>query len=174
MYWFVLRDFKKFNAKQPAYRRLPELGVEVFTPMHWVVTTFQGKKTRIYRPIIPNLLFAHTTRQILDPIIARESSLQYQFRRGGRQGEPMTVPDADMQRFITAVNSDPQPIYFSPEEITPEMIGRKVEITGGPLNGFTGKLLKMRGTRKRRLIVQLQGYVAAAIEVNPDLIRLLD
>ena len=50
--WFVLRDFKKRNAKSPGYKLFPELGILTFTPMHWVVSTRHGKKVREYVPVI--------------------------------------------------------------------------------------------------------------------------
>ena len=33
--WFVMRDLKRCNAKQPAYKLFKDLGMEVFTPMVW-------------------------------------------------------------------------------------------------------------------------------------------
>lgn len=115
--WFVLRDFRKWNAKAPAYKALPELGIKCFTPMHWIVTTRRNVRSREYVPVIQNLLFAYDTKERLDPIVAKDSSLQYQFKRGGGSGCPMVVPDFDMERFINAVNSDPSPIYFNVSSI---------------------------------------------------------
>ena len=58
----------------------------------------------------------------------------------------MTVRRVDMQRFILAVRATEEPRYYSPEEITPDMYGRRVLIVGGPLDGLEGRLLKARGT----------------------------
>lgn len=173
-YWFVLRDFKKFNAKNPAYKVLPELGVECFTPMHWtVVKKKDGTMDRVYVPVMQNLLFAHATRASLDPVIRDTDKLQYQFARGTLQGTPMIVPDADMERFVNAVNTDSSTIYYTPSELTPDMVGKEIIVTGGPLDGYTGKLLKMQGSKKKRLIVELKGYFAAAVEVNPEYVKLV-
>lgn len=171
--WFVLRDFKKWNAKAPAYEALPKLGIRCFTPMHWVAPTRRDRKTREYVPVIRSLLFAYDTRAVLEPVIDGCSSLQFQFRRGAGSGTPMTVPDAEMERFINAVSNDPSPIYYTPEELTPDMYGREIMVSGGPLDGYRGVLLKMRGSRKRRLIVRIEGLMAAAVEVNPTYIRFL-
>ncbi len=171
--WFVLRDFKKFNSKNPAYKELPKQGVECFTPMRWIVTGRYGKKKREYVPVIQNLLFAHESRDKLDPIISQTDRLQYQFARGGGQGTPMIVPDKDMERFINAVNNDDSPVYYTPEELTADMIGKEVVINGEPLNGYRGKLLKMQGSKKRRLIVEVKGLLVAAIEVNPDYVQII-
>lgn len=169
--WYVLRDFKKRNAKSPGYKLLSELGIHCFTPMHWIVLTRLGKKKREYVPVIPSLLFAYDTKEVLDSIIERERALQFQFRRGAGQNYFMTVPEAEMERFIHAVNNDPNPRYFTPEEFTPDKIGKKIIIKGGPLNGYIGVLLKMQGSKKKRLIVKIEGFVAAAIEVNPEYIQ---
>lgn len=169
--WFVLRDFKKWNAKSPAYKALPALGITCFTPMHWVVTVHREVRHRQYIPVIQNLLFAYDTRETLDPIIAKSRSLQYQFQRGQGSGCPMTVPAADMERFIHAVSNDASPVYFTVDELTPDMYGRTIVINGGPLDGYRGKLLKAQGSKKRRLIVELPNFVAAAVEVNPDFIQ---
>ena len=55
-FWFVMRDLKRPNAKQPAYRFLAEQGLEVFTPMTWRLTLRQGKRVREERPFLPDLL----------------------------------------------------------------------------------------------------------------------
>ena len=44
VYWFVMRDLKRPNAKLPAYKRLAEIGFEVFTPMRWHIATRGGKR----------------------------------------------------------------------------------------------------------------------------------
>lgn len=171
--WYVLRDFKKRNAKTPGYKLLPELGIRSFTPMHWVVSNRFGKRIREYVPVIQSLLFAYDTKETLGPIIEKESALQFQYRRGAGHNYFMTVPDAEMERFINAVSNDPSPIYFTPDELTPDKIGKEIIVKGGPLNGYTGVLLKMRGTKKRRLLVKIEGFLAAAVEVNPDYVQIV-
>lgn len=170
--WFVLRDFKKWNAKAPGYKALPQLGIRCFTPMHWIVAVKNGKRKREYVPVIPNLLFAHDTREALDPVVARDKSLQYQYRRGGGSAEPMTVREDEMERFMRAVNNDPHPLYYSPGELTTDMLGKEIIVNGGPLDGCRGKLLKLQGSKKRRVIVEIPGFIAAAVEISPEHIQL--
>lgn len=42
--WFVMRDLKRGNAKQPAYKLLGELKIRFFTPMVWKLKIRQGKR----------------------------------------------------------------------------------------------------------------------------------
>lgn len=85
----------------------------------------------------------------------------------------MTVGHAEMNRFIHAVHSDDSPRYFLVEELTPAMYGRMIRIEGGPLDGYEGRLLSIRGSRVKRLIVEIPGLLVAAVEVDPEYIRLL-
>lgn len=172
--WFVMRDLKRPNSKTPAYKVLPELGVKVFTPMHWVLKeSGLGKKIRLYLPYIPSLLFARAVRSDLDKIVERTETLQYRFVKGAPKGTPMVVPASDMDRFIRAVNSSQSCQYFSPDELGPEMIGKEVMIKGGPLDGNVGKLMKVKGSKKKRLLVDLKGIIVAAVEVSPEFIQIL-
>jgi len=169
--WFVLRDFKKWNAKAPGYKELPRLGIRCFTPMHWIVSTRNNVRKRKYVPVIQDLLFAYDAKEVLDPVIAKDKSLQYQYKRGSGSATPMTVSDREMDCFINAVNSDPSPIYYSPDELTHDMIGREIIVNGGPLNGYRGRLVKIQGSKKRRLIVEIKGFISAAVEVSLDYIQ---
>lgn len=100
-------------------------------------------------------------------------TLQYRFFKGGGYCEPMTVRDQDMNRFIVAINSTETPAFYTPEEITPAMYGRTVRIIGGPLHEYEVPLLKMRGSKVKRIIVELPTLLAAVVEVNPEYIQLL-
>ncbi len=170
--WFVMRDLKRPNSLTPAFKELPEMGVETFTPMRCCVVTHKGVKSREQMPYIHDLIFVHSTVEEMDAITMRIPTLQYRYVRGGYR-KPMVVSDKEMKRFINAVNSVESPLYFSPDEITSEMIGRQVAIVGGQLDGYEGKLLKCRGTRKRRLLIAIPNIIVAAIEVEPEFIRLI-
>lgn len=53
------------------------------------------------------------------------------------------------------------------------MYGRMIRIEGGPLDGYEGRLLSIRGARVKRLIVEIPGLLVAAVEVDPEYIRFL-
>lgn len=168
-----MRDLKRANAKLPAYIQLKEEGFEVFTPMKWEIFNASGRRERRYVPFVRDLLFVHSTRADLDPTVNATPTLQYRFVKGGAYGEPLTVRAKEMDRFIRAVSSDLTPCYFNPSELTPSMYGRPIRIVGGPLDGYEGRLLSVKGMRKRRLIVELDGLLKVAVEVQPDFITLL-
>lgn len=172
--WFVLRDLKRPNAKQPAYKLLEEMKLEVFTPKKWQLVERRGKKERIEVPFVPDLLFVHDTEENLAPILAKNKTLQHRYVKGKSYCQPMTVPDADMERFIFAVNSSENPQYYLPEEITPQMHGKAIHIVGGPLNGYRGRLLTTRGSKVKRLLVELKDFFCVGVEVNPEYIQFIE
>lgn len=118
-----------------------------------------------------NLLFVHDTKSAFDPIIENTETLQYRFRKYGDQNEPLIVPDADVERFIHAVDSSEPPVYYFPEELTPQMYGKTIRIIGGPLNGYEGRLLTTRDSKVKCLLVELRGFLCAGVEVNPEYIQ---
>lgn len=141
--------------------------------MRWeVVYHHGGTHTRRRIPILPDLLFINTTREIFDPHLSRIPSLQYRYVRGS-QATPMVVREADMRLFISAVSSSADPRYYMPEEVSADMCGRRIRIVGGPLDGYEGNLLKVRGSKTKRLLVNLAGLITAAVEVEPEYIQLV-
>ena len=171
--WFVMRDLKRSNANFPAYKLLESLGVTHYTPMHWVLATRGGQKKREYRPFIPDLLFVYETRKNLDAIVSKTPTLQYRFVKGGAYREAMVVPEAEMNRFMHAVGSVGNPRYYLPSEITSDMCKRRIRIVGGNMDGYEGRLLSVRGSRVKRILVELPTRLVAAVEVNPEYIQIL-
>ena len=168
--WFVMRDLKRWNAQCPAYKQLQDLEITVFTPMIWKLIQVHGKRIRKQVPFMQDMLFVFDSRQVIDPIVERVPTLQYRFLRGTYR-EPMTVRNEDMERFIKAVGLTENPRYYTPEELTPAMVGKKVRVIGGPLDNYEGRLQKMQGSRTKRLFVELPSLLAVSVEVNPEYIQ---
>ena len=163
--WFVMRDLTRPNAKRPAYVQLEETGIRCFTPMVWKVCT-------VHVPVIHDLLFVHSTHAELDPLVESIGTLQYRFLRNFHN-TPMTVRSGEMECFIRAVSACEQPQYLSPDEVTLAMCNRRIRIIGGRLDGCEGYLLTTRGSRRKRLLVELPSLLAAAVEVEPEYIQLI-
>ena len=119
-----------------------------------------------------DLLFVHESYKVLSPIVERVGTLQFRFLRDGKR-TPMTVRDADMDRFIKAVEAAENPCFYAPNDIKPSMVGKYVRIIGGLLNGYEGRLLKLQGSRIKRLFVELPNLLTAAVEVQPEFIQIM-
>lgn len=170
--WFVMRDLKRANAKYPAYQMLGDMGIKVFTPMVWKLLLRHGKRIPQKMPFMQDLLFVHESYEVLTPIVERTDTLQYRFLKDGKR-TPMTVRDAEMERFITAVEATDNPCFYAPKDITQSMVGKYVRIVGGLLDGYEGRLQKLQGSRVKRLFVELPGMLTAAVEVQPEFIQVV-
>ena len=170
--WFVMRDLKRANAKLPAYQMLNDMGIEVFTPMIWKLSMRCGKRIRKEVPFMQDLLFVHEIHDILDPIVKKVDTLQYRFLRDGKR-TPMTVRETDMERFKKAVAITDNHYFYTPEEVKPDMIGKKIRMIGGLLNGYEGYLQKMQGSQTKRLFVELPNLLIASVEVQPEYIQII-
>ena len=111
--WYVLRDLSRPNAKRSAFEKLTERGVRCFTPMVKKPIERRGKHGWKDVPYMRDLLFAHSTRDVLDPFMRPGLKLQYRYIYGGFM-EPMTVREAEMERFILAVTSSVSSKYYRP------------------------------------------------------------
>ncbi|MDE5638961.1 MAG: UpxY family transcription antiterminator [Odoribacter sp.] len=164
--WYVMRDLKRANAILPAYKQLATLHMDFFTPMKERVIVFGRKKIREEVPFLQDLLFVYATREKLDAVVQSIPTLQYRFVKGKAYCEAMTVRDKDMERFIHAIRSSANPRYYLPEEITSAMRGRRVRVVGGLLDNYEGTLLTMRGSKSRRLLLEIPNLLAAGIEIT--------
>lgn len=163
--WYVLRDLRRANAKVRACQVLRETGLEVFTPMKWVQETVAGKRIRVERPVIPDLLIVHATLTELAPFVTFANRLQFRFVRGGRE-KKMVVNETEMERFMRAASEASSIEYYSPEDFNPDQIGTTIRIKGGPLDGEEAVLLNVNGKRKRQIIVRLSNLFVAVIELK--------
>lgn len=173
MHWYAMRDLKRSNALLPAYKQLAEAGFEVFTPIVSRFFVRAGKRTMREVPFMQDLLFVRSLRSALDPIVAKTPTLQYRFKRGGKYGEPIVVPDDDMQRFIGAVRATDTPKYYSAEEVSPMMCGRKIRMVGGTLDGYEGILQTVRGSKTKHLIITLPSLIAVSVDIHDEYVEVM-
>lgn len=173
MHWYAMRDLKRSNARVLAYMLLAEAGLEVFTPMATRLITVNGKRVKSQVPIMHDLLFVNGCRQNLDPVVQKVPTLQYRFKRGGKQGEPIIVPEEDMRRFISVVNYSNSPKFYSADELSTLMCGRRIRIVGGLLDGYEGQLQTIRGSKSKNIVIVLQSLLAVSVEITDEFIELL-
>ena len=170
--WFAMRDLKRRHAKLPAYKLFENLKVQYFTPMVHRLVVVNGKRVDQEVPFMQDLLFVKDTKAHLDFIVESNPKLQYRYKIGV-QHTPIIVPTVDMERFIYAVESSENPKFYALNEVTPDMVNRKIRIIGGKLDGYTGTLVTTRGSKNKRLLVELPTLLAASIEVEAEYIQLV-
>lgn len=166
--WFVMRFLYRHSSEMQD--KLEKYHIPTFTPMCYKEVIRKGRKVRLRVPVIPSLLFVRAVRESLDPFVAADHHFQYQFKRGGKQNEALIVPDDQMEKFIRVSEPDKNPLYFAPQELNLTK-GCKIRIISGPFEGITGTLLKVKGARKRRMVVSIPEILDIAVEVGASQIE---
>ena len=169
--WYAMRA--TYRRELDAVRLLEEEKLGSFIPMQYKVSVKKGKKVRTLVPVIHNLVFVHGRPSDVQRVKARIPYLQYII--DSRSSQKIIVPDPDMQRFIAVAGTyNDHLLYFQPKELNLSK-GTKVRILGGDFAGQEGIFLKVKGTRDRRVIIEIQGIIAIALAtIHPDLIEVIE
>lgn len=170
--WFALSA--PYHKEMEAKKLLVRNEIECFIPMiHKIVNTAHGKVRR-FVPAISNLVFARTTKEEIQKVKTGVSFIQYKVRRENGKNIPLTVPDHDMQQFMSVCEAaNEELIYLSPEEINLKK-GTPVKVIGGAFDGVEGVFVKIKGKRKKHIVVNIENIAAVAVaEINPDYIQVM-
>lgn len=178
MQWFVLRV--KWVPVERLEQLLKDEGAETFVPRRYMLRTDpRGRKHRVLKNVLPELVFVHSTYNFLQPFnkkVQAKYGLAVSFckLRDGEQNHVMVVPDRQMNPFIKAVTEMGERItYLQPNELELQK-GDMVRVHGGPLNGQIGEIMKLKGKRKKRLVLRLMDFAAISVStVEPEYVELL-
>ncbi len=167
--WFVMRAYK---CEKLAEEKLGgKDGLEYFIPKHYVIRAYHGVKSKKLVPVVPSLVFVHARHDQIVDFKKQHNFLQFAMWEKRIGQEYIIVPDDQMNSFIkVASRYEKNVIYYKPDEIDLKK-GTRVRIHGGELDGVEGIFVRVQGKRNRRVVVLLDGIMAAATEVHPDLIE---
>ena len=150
-------------------------GFDAFVPLSYEVKTIRGQKRRKLIPALSGLLFAKGeledlkdyTRGSAYPVFIRKSTFS-------NREEYLKIPTKAMEDFIAVTEHREQHVsYFKPEEISLQE-GDHIRIKGGLYDGREGIIMRIKGKRNRHLVVQIPGFLVAAVELSPQMIELND
>ena len=172
--WYVMRAYKQEKKAEECLAS--EAGLPYFIAKKYVVREYHGVKSKHLVPVIPGMVFVHASRAAIVDFKRGCNMLQFVTwkTREGRI-EYLWVPEGQMENFIrVAEQYDADTAYFRPDEIANLEAGARVRILGGELDGVCGVFMRVKGKRNKRLVVVLDGIMAAATEVQPELIEVIE
>lgn len=169
--WYVLRVSYSRELKVKAV--LDAMGVRCFVPMMWRKKSVDGKTERKLVPAVGNLCFVYWSRHGIDDFIrgyGENSPVHYYWDRTASR--PMTVPDKAMEDFITVASSMDEDLIYLTEISDKLREGQTVKVKSGSFAGITGKIVRIR--KSRRIMVELPGMLAvASTYVAPESIEII-
>jgi transcription antitermination factor NusG len=188
--WFPMRVTYQREMKVKA--ELDRLGIENFVPMRYRIAERRGDGTTEVRrgtntnltddtnlrrelvPAINNLIFVRSTQERISGLKASNEVLEplrYMMdRTASREHAIMTVGDREMENFMRVASRTDDSVMFLDEESVVGKVGKHVEIMGGPFEGVTGVIRRVK--RCKRVVVELEGIASVAIAFVPvELLR---
>ena len=148
-------------------------GFDAFVPLSYEVKTIRGQKQRKLIPALSGLLFAKGELEALKDY-TRESAFPVFIRKStfSNHEEYLKIPTKAMEDFIAVTQHREEHVsYFRPDEISLQE-GDHIRIKGGLYDGREGIIMRIKGKRNRHLVVQIPGFLVAAVELSPQMIEL--
>lgn len=171
--WFAMSAPYRRELKAKEY--LQAKSIECFVPMvNALVEKRSGAKIRKQVPAIHNLIFVHTSKNVIQEIKRGVDYLQYRTMPREGKNIPIIIPDRQMQQFIAVTQTANEGlIYMRPEEVNIAK-GTRVRVHGGAFDGTEGIFVKIQGKRKPRVVLLIQGVAAVALaEISTEFIEII-
>jgi transcription antitermination factor NusG len=170
IHWFPMRV--TYHREMKIKQLLDKINIENFIPMRYelVETKDEGKK-RVLLPAIHNLIFVHSSQEILTQLKmthAEFSPLRYMMKKSlldPKQSEIMIVPDNQMNNFIRVASAQDDKVFFLNYEELNDKTNKRVRIIDGYFAGVEGIIKRIN--RNKRVVVQIEGVAAVAIAFVP-------
>ena len=156
--WYALRT--TYGREKKAYDYLVGKNIDAFLPTLKSVKVVGGRYVTIEKSRIPNVFFAHGTKEELESFVYDNANLPFLrfYCRHTHVGnkvvsEPLVIPDSQMNslRIICAVDSGD--VIASAEEIERFKSGQKVRIIAGRFRGVTGMVARYRSQQRVGLVI---------------------
>lgn len=165
--WFAMSA--TFGRELKAKTFLESKQVKCFVPMRYEIVKdkTQGKIRKLV-PAINNLIFVYTTKERIQALKSVAGYLQYLTKPVGGKNIPIIVPEYQMQQFMTVCDTyNENLIYLSLDEINLKE-GTPVRIIGSVFDGVEGTFVKVNKSRKKSVVVMIQGLTAVMIAEFED------
>jgi transcription antitermination factor NusG len=146
---------------------------ECFVPLQYEVRTLRGQRQRILVPAVSGLIFVRGTfEEVRDAVRFRHDGLYIRKSTFSNKEDYLSVSEHEMRNFIAVTEQAGENItYYNPDEIQLQ-VGDKIRVNGGLYDGREGVILRIKGKRRRQLVVSIPGVIYAAVEMEPELIEL--
>ena len=158
--WYVFRV--SYGREDKASDFLMEKGTYVYIAKKIVEKYVGGKRKRYLQTLIPNLLFAYTTKEKAEEYVRETPALSYlsyyynHFALDAHQkNPPLTVSDKEMNQFIHATCTMNKHLLFVQPSQCHFKGGDPVRVIDGPFAGVEGRVARVAG--QQRVVISLSG-----------------
>ena len=158
LHWYVANTCRQ---EKKIKQRLDSMGIENFIPFQQIARKIHGVDKLIEVPVIPNLVFIHTTLKTCMSLI-QEYAFDMRYLRDRETGNFLIVPDKQMNDFMFLLDFSKEMVEVVNENLKK---GDKVRVIKGDFAGIEGELIRVKG--HKRVVVRLEGVVSLATAYIP-------
>ena len=158
LHWYVANTCRQ---EKMIKQRLDSMGIENFIPFQQIARKIHGVDKLIEVPVIPNLVFIHTTFKSCMSLI-QEYAFDMRYLRDRETGNFLIVPDKQMNDFMFLLDFSKEMVEVVNENLKK---GDKVRVIKGDFAGIEGELIRVKG--HKRVVVRLEGVVSLATAYIP-------
>ena len=165
--WYVFRA--SYGREDKASDYIIDDGTYTYVAKKYVERVIHGKKKRFFQTLIPNLLFAYTTKEKAKEYVHHTpalSYLTYYYNHCNLDEElknpPLVVSNEEMCMFVKATCSSNKHLLFVDPSQCHYRSGEMVKVIDGPFEGVEGRVARISG--QQRVVVTLTqiGLVSTA------------
>lgn len=168
--WFAMRA--TYGRNMMAQRQLESWGLESFVPTHQC-STKRGHKVKISTvPIVRDLIFVHSTKDMVQEAKSKIDYLHYITRPMEGRNIPIEVPAEQMEQFMLFCESGGEVVSEAGD--AEYRVGERVRVARGALKGVEGRLIKIQGRRARCFTVRIEGVCTAVMELKREELEKID
>lgn len=157
----MVRSENKIFCRKENQAILGAVGYKHYIPFRTVIKEKGGKKVKVEKPVIPNLIFIHSDyNTCLSLVNEYKLSMNYLLNLETRQ--LLVVPDKQMQDFMFLLDFSEDAVQVLNENLRQ---GDRVRVIKGEFAGIEGELIRIKG--HKRVVVRLEGAFSLATTYIP-------
>ena len=170
--WYAMRA--TYRRELIAKALLDQSDIENYIPMYRRTKMCGGRKKQVMVPAVHNLIFVHSTKEIIQEFKKNVPFLQYMMDKSkGPEVSPIIVPDKDMESFMKVIHVCQEDVEYMPVGDRCYPAGAHVRINGGQLDGVEGVLVRTGKSKDKKLVVTLNGVLSVAATISPSSVEVL-
>lgn len=164
--WYAART--RANQEISIRDFLEKNDIKTFLPTHIIVRRLCDRMKEVEVPIIRNLIFIKTTKQMAFHLL-NEYGLKISYIRNKTDYSMLVVPEKQMNDFMQVMDKMKEKVNLNVDYYT---IGDKVMIMRGPLSGVEGVLIRIDG--KEKVMLRIQQILAISVKVPKSYLKKIE
>lgn len=169
--WYAMSAIYRSELKVKEY--LDSRNIECYIPMIEVLRTRRGRKIKESVPAVCNLIFVHSTSDIINDVKRYQPRLQFKTMVIDGRNERIKVPDAQMETFIKA-SSDVGLVkqYVDPLSLNLRA-GQRVKVTLSDGTEVVGVIISHK-KNKKTIVINAGNVIALTFDGEDKALEILE